>query len=271
MSLKDEIISNLKNQEWSFDTLFPDFDESLKLKSDKSFITSRCAEYYLNSEIDVLINEPATYYPYLITANDSCGFWDYVLEKISSDTIKFRLADFNPEHIESILESLIKIKKNDPIVYSYFKKYIPFILVVEKNEAYSLSTPHLFGTIILSENLFSSTEDVDITLVHELAHQELFLINLIDSLINERFLSSLKYSPFQRKERPPLGRLHASHALFRMSQYSLKSNNCNHNSIKQEFAKMIATLQEFELTRLGNTILESYITFYNRVGCPAGD
>src|SRR5690606_24140787 len=127
------------------------------------------------------------------------------------------------------------------------------------------STPHLFGTIVISESLFFSSEEIDITLVHELAHQELFLINLVDSLINEKFISNLEYSPFQNKERPPMGRLHASHALFRMTEYSFKYKNQSFQQIKYDFGEMIKTLNEYELSDLGNEMLKKYKTFYNNV------
>jgi len=262
---RKKVISNLKNQEWSFDTLFPDFDSSLKLESNKSYITSRCADFYLNIEADISITTQSKDNPYIITNNNSCLFWDIALGKISSVNDKLSLIDNNPEYVELIKKSLEKIKKNNPKVFGYLMNYIPFILIVKKNGAYSLSTPHLFGTIILNESIFSSKEDLEITIVHELAHQELFLINLIDSLINEKFLSNLQYSPFQREERPPLGRLHASHALFRMTEYSLISENKNYKKIEKDFGEMIKTLHDYELSHLGKEILKSYKLFYNNV------
>jgi len=264
VSQKDEIISNFKNQEWSFDTLFPDFDLSLKRHSDKSYITSRCADYYLNIENDISINKPKQA-PYIITKSDGCSFWEIALEIISSENSDLSLAEFKPEYIERVQKTLVSIKKNNPKIIGYLVDYVPFILIVKRNKALSLSTPHLFGAIILSENLFYSKEDLEITLVHELAHQELFLINLIDSLISEKFLSNMKYAPFQKKDRPPLGRLHASHALFRMTEYSIISKKQYSNKIKCDFGGMIESLDDCELSHLGKKILVRYKSFYNKI------
>lgn len=255
----------MENQEWSFDTLFPDFNSSLTLQSNKNYTTSKCADYYLKIEDDIVFKEKTEKPPYLITKKNSCDFWTKSLEKISSFNNKLRLIDHNSEYVELISSSLDRIRKYSPKIFDYLNKYVPFILVVEKNEAYSLSTPHLFGTIIISESLFFSNEDIDITIVHELAHQELFLVNLVDPLIDEKFLTNLEYSPFQNKERPPMGRLHASHALFRMTEYSINSNNQSFQKIKYDFGEMIKTLYDYELSDMGNEILKTYKTFYNNV------
>jgi hypothetical protein len=49
-----------------------------------------------------------------------------------------------------------------------------------------------------------------------LAHQELFLVNLVDRLVNSSSDYALAHAPLQGTERPPIGRLHSAHALFRM-------------------------------------------------------
>lgn len=79
------------------------------------------------------------------------------------------------------------------------------------------SFPQSFGTVYFGNRLSDVTaEDLAISLCHELAHHELFLINLYDRLINPGFDRSLKFAPFQNKERPPIGRLHSLFAIYRM-------------------------------------------------------
>jgi hypothetical protein len=93
-------------------------------------------------------------------------------------------------------------------------------LFVRVNQAgLGASFPQSFGTIYYGNRLTDiASESLAISLGHELAHHELFLINLYDRLVVPEFDKSLRFAPLQKKVRPPIGRLHSLYALFRMIQ-----------------------------------------------------
>ena len=119
------------------------------------------------------------------------------------------------------------------------------------------SYPQSFGTVYFGNRLLDVTVDeLTISLCHELAHHELFLINLYDRLINPEFDRSLRFAPFQNKERPPIGRLHSLFALFRMI---LSQRRCGAD-FANNLIKYTATEESFgsnELTPFANAMLES--------------
>lgn len=101
---------------------------------------------------------------------------------------------------------------------------LPTLFVRVKQPGLGTSFPQSFGTIYYGERVSEiEVEPLAISLSHELAHHELFLINLYDRLINPAFDKSLRFAPLQKKERPPIGRLHSLFALFRMIQTKVKT------------------------------------------------
>jgi HEXXH motif-containing protein len=86
----------------------------------------------------------------------------------------------------------------------------------------SASHPHLWGLLFLAPA--QDEIALSVSLVHELAHQELFLLNLLDPLVQPESLTDSVYSPYQNKNRPSIGRLHSAHALFRMIEIERRLN-----------------------------------------------
>lgn len=126
------------------------------------------------------------------------------------------------------------------------------------------SLPHALGLIFLSDKFWSLNEDeMVIAIAHEIGHQELFLINTIDRLVNSSHDKNMIYAPLQQKNRPPIGRLHSFFALFRMYEVSKKLKleiyikkyrlliEQNYNSLAQD-----------EFTSFGNELIHS---IWNRV------
>lgn len=119
------------------------------------------------------------------------------------------------------------------------------------------SHPKTFGMVFFGNFLMNQpTSQAAISIVHELAHHELFLINLIDRLIDESFDRSEKFSPLQKKSRPPIGRLHALYALFRMTQFmAVAGHEISEN--RQKIGETIDTFESRELTEFSQQLLEA--------------
>ena len=98
-------------------------------------------------------------------------------------------------------------------------------------------------------------EALAISIIHELAHQELFLINLVDRLIRSDVDFRLAHAPYQNKPRPPIGRFHSAHALFRMIQLeeSISPESAERHQLL--LAQTVETFLPNEVTDYGRTIL----------------
>lgn len=97
--------------------------------------------------------------------------------------------------------------------------FLEYALFLDRVQFRGASHPHFLGSLFLHISPSDSIFDFLVSLIHESAHQELFLINFTDRLVNEKYDFNLIHAPYQNKARPPIGRLHSLHALFRMIQF----------------------------------------------------
>lgn len=128
------------------------------------------------------------------------------------------LCSFSDAEKSAINKAADRLKQKWP---DFDEPYRQVTLFVRTRNAVVLgaSFPHTFGAVYYGDNLPKVDGDtLSVSLAHEVAHHELFLINLYDRLIVTEADRFLKYAPLQKKERPPIGRLHAFYALFRMIQ-----------------------------------------------------
>lgn len=117
------------------------------------------------------------------------------------------------------------------------------------------STPHLFGCIFVSQRWIEQPFEKRMTsLVHELAHQELFMVNLVDRLVNSSADYALAHAPLQGTMRPPIGRLHSAHALFRMRNFQ-REVGWESSESDRLLADTCRTFQPGELTPLASELV----------------
>jgi hypothetical protein len=88
-----------------------------------------------------------------------------------------------------------------------------------------------------------------------MAHQELFLVNLLDRLVNEPWDYNQVHAPFQGIKRPPIGRLHSLWALYRMVQFQRSTGNVNqkHQNLLRQNVK---AFEDQELTSFAKKLVE---------------
>ncbi len=102
-------------------------------------------------------------------------------------------------------------------------------------------------------------KNLAVSIVHEMAHQELFLINVLDRLVEESADFSLVHAPFQGIVRPPIGRLHSLYALFRMVEFEKQSGLPNERH-QQLIFDTIDSFQDFELTDFARQLVRAIET-----------
>ena len=88
-----------------------------------------------------------------------------------------------------------------------------------------------------------------------IAHQELFLINLLDRLVNQPFDYNEVHAPFQGTKRPPIGRLHSMWALYRMVQFQKIQNEVDYK-YRELLVKNVEAFEDQELTPFGKKLVE---------------
>ena len=121
------------------------------------------------------------------------------------------------------------------------------------------SHPHAFGCIFFGERIKEFTEkEVAVSIVHEMAHQELFLFNLLDRLVETDADFKLIHAPFQGTVRPTIGRLHSLYALFRMVEFERQAglNSSRHADL------LFATADTFtagDLTDYGASLVDAVV------------
>lgn len=123
------------------------------------------------------------------------------------------------------------------------------------------SNPKAMGAIFLGHAQVQTARALAISIVHEMAHQELFGLNLVDPLVPKGSTQE-SYSPFQGKARPPLGRLHSAHALYRMIGFEKIIAPELVSSHQDLLASTIKTFAASDLTEFGHQLCH---TIYTRV------
>jgi hypothetical protein len=146
-----------------------------------------------------------------------------------------------------LLQSALKIiEQTAPSTYNELINLIDTFVVLDTDGFRSASHPHFIGALFIK--IQNSPMLLATSIIHELAHQELFLINFIDRLVNVKFDYNEIHSPFQNRPRPPIGRLHSAHAIFRMLQFDIQADLNNQQKYKDLLENTILTFNEDELT-----------------------
>jgi hypothetical protein len=141
-------------------------------------------------------------------------FWTAAVGNIHQ---RARFSPANESDRQRLSEAMTTISKYAPATATEVNKRISYVCPFSSEEFRSASHPHYFGAIFA--RLDRTPQDLALSIVHEMAHQELFLLNLLDRLVNAPFDYHLVHAPYQERDRPPIGRLHSAHALFRMVQF----------------------------------------------------
>lgn len=260
-------LPHLLKDSWVLDLIHPQFRQALlgKLHQDPSRSTAELsyAQYRHQTLPAFPTYEKLDPHQFDLISADSSGDnskWELLISQL--DSRGGSLGNTDSEWRETIRNALAIISSEVPATYEALSKNVSGFVTVENTGYWSASHPHFFGLIFLKKR--TSPVDVAISITHELAHQELFLINLLDRLVRSSSDFNLVHAPYQGRPRPPIGRLHSAHALFRMIPLE---RSIRAEASKDHQAKLQATIESFapdELTELGERIIhEVYTSVFN--------
>lgn len=248
-----DILQSVKKHGWLFDHLLPRFRIGLAQRLCSKGLTSVSASmlkastlaYGVISDPKIVVNVDDLY-PNIKSENE---FWGNVQRRLYQGGRVSRPQPVEQRLLERAQNDLSKIF---PEVEKNFSKVIEKICLIRDANLLSSSSPWGFGCIFLGESFFDQDRlDQMYTLIHELAHHELFLINLFDPLVTNDSRKSLRWSPFPKRYRPPYGRLHAGYVLFRLNYYAHYLGRRT-DQFRDFLHKTLGTFESWELTDFGN-------------------
>jgi HEXXH motif-containing protein len=157
-------------------------------------------------------------------------------------------------HHRALEAALELLKERLPGAHAAMTGWVQRILLVQ-GALLSGSSPRFFGCILMPVERFDrSAAMLAGDLVHELAHQELFLLNAYDRLVQPAGDNVWRFSIFAGVRRPTMGRLHAAHAIFRMIQVARAANERS-LLLRGQLWKTARSFRQGELTPLGEAIV----------------
>lgn len=249
---KANIIEDISKGTWALDNLSCKIKERIEkdefFKSKNLIFSPLSVKNYLVTYY-CKINSPFSTLFYNCT--ESIDFNTVILNKINKSGYVDKFSDLEEQAILNALDNIKKINNG----YSIFIDDLSFIKI-KSNDFKSASSPHLIGAIVLTDQInFNNNFELCRSIIHELAHNELFLINFYDRLIKVGQDNEFAYSPYQNQARPPIGRLHSLWAIFRMLQFGRMQNT----SVDKELELFDKTINSLEgiLTEFGNKLIYS--------------
>lgn len=255
------LIQRLSSGSWLFDELMPPFLDKINGSARLSFLNGRripayaatLAYYRVFSEPEVLSAlECGAFTGRTPFRPETRPIWSRLALTVKADSSP---ADLDPSQSAVLSNSWKKLKELDASTGDQFEKIIQAMVALEDSGFGAASTPHLFGCLFVTRQWLGQPFEKRMTsLVHELAHQELFVINLVDRLVNSSCDYALAHAPLQGKARPPIGRLHAAHALFRMRDFQ-KRVGWEHAENDRLLAETCGTFKAGELTPFADELV----------------
>ncbi len=257
MSIAERVLSELEEGRWSVGSIAPSFQRRLKRESQtdssEKNISELCLAFYGKAHLDLVSvqNEKKE----ILLAGLSTQVNTLLKNIFLSDYPNSQLIEFENEISKNLQAALENIEINDSVIACYMKNIVTGFCRVSGVNFRSASHPQAFGIIFLGDGVLEQNEEqLAVSIVHEYAHQELFLINLIDRLVNREFDYNEVHAPFQGKRRPPIGRLHSLWALYRMVQFQKKTSRVSEKYLRL-LSENILAFEENELTPFGESIV----------------
>lgn len=201
------------------DHLIRQFSKAQAHTENKPGLTERCLSHYQKVAL-----------PEVVLKSKSLGLQDLEMSanaKYAIDAIfkkELEQAEVRESFLsleaEKIGAAMTLISNSNPQLYRLILKVVTVFLRADNVHFRSASHPHILGALVFGPKVVDQTvEGIAVSIVHELAHQELYLLNLLDRLVMKEFDYNEIHAPFQGRKRPPIGRLHSLWALYRMIQF----------------------------------------------------
>ncbi len=167
-----------------------------------------------------------------------------------------KLALVGPEELNELSAAVSLMIRVYPAIEKELK-FVQQFVFFESDTWMASSQPHFLGAIFLNRRLLKDKMLLAETIVHELAHQEFFCLNIFDRVVQQSADQKVVFAPFQKRDRPTIGRVHAAHSLYRTCQF-LKAA-ANEGLFLQEaklLRETVATFSPGDLTEFGEFLVE---------------
>lgn len=271
MSLKESALKTIETGAWTFDVLAPRFRSALVGRI-LSAQDGRGESLENRSLMELTLR---AYEPRIVRSWQGFKNQGRFLDRASGDdlTVQALIAEkvfgggtpssFSSSDLTLISQAEAYLRQASPTVASLKDRWAPSFMKLANVGFRSGSHPHAFGCIFFGDRISEfSVPEVATSIVHELAHQELFLLNLVDRLVESDADFKLVHAPFQGTKRPTIGRLHSLYALFRMVEFqrALGLLSTRHSDM------LLATSQTFDprdLTEYGERLVNAVVARTN--------
>lgn len=257
MSLVEQVLSELENGEWCLQNIAPSFQrrlaKGLQVDPNAKNLSALCMGFYgkVHPEHILFPNLSQAINPnQLSNAARNIIEATFIGEYEGSSICAFEI-----ETRDKLQEALTLVEQADKDLSFLRKENINGFLRITGVNFRSASHPHIFGLILLGDGVRQQTsQQLAVSIVHEMAHQELFLVNLLDRLVNQPFDYNEVHAPFQGTKRPPIGRLHSLWALYRMVQFQRSTGEIN-KKYQDLLRQNVEAFQDQELTSFAKKLV----------------
>ena len=255
--MAERILSELENGEWCLQDISPSFQRrlanGLQVDPYAKNLSALCMGFYGKVHPDHILLPNLSH---AINPNQLSVAARNIIEATFVEEYQGSCIEvFEAETRSKLQEALTFVEQADKNLSALRKANITGFLRVTGVNFRSASHPHIFGLILLGDGIRQQTsQQLAISVVHEMAHQELFLVNLLDRLVNQPFDYNEVHAPFQGTKRPPIGRLHSLWALYRMVQFQRSTGEIN-KKYQDLLRENVEAFQDQELTSFAKKLV----------------
>lgn len=200
--------------------------------------------------------------------SDLPQFWRAVLHSFNTNPYSpisgsIHYCQPTPKHHRAFDAALGLLAERLPATHAALMRWIQRVMVVQGEageDAVAGSSPRFLGCILVPAKYFERpAAALAGELVHEMAHQELFVLNAYDRLVQPSADNVLRYSIFAGVRRPTIGRLHAAHAMFRMIQVA-RATEQGSRILRGKLRLTLRTFRSDDLTPFAQRIVQDVYT-----------
>jgi hypothetical protein len=265
----EELKLQLNKHNWSIEVLYgpvkAQLFKTLKIEeSDETSLTYLTSKFYSPGRIESQLSakKVSKLKVFPLESNSANYIGKQIVELYGKGTL-LKDPELNVIASEYIKDFISFCETNEK--YRVLLTFLENIFLVDEVNFRGASHPHFLGSLFLQIRKADSKFDFLVSAIHETAHQELFLINFVDRLVNSKFDFNMVHAPFQNQLRPPIGRLHSLHALFRMLQFIFiyEPNNPKLEHLVSKFKNSVKSIGSSELTDFGKFLLEDVYESYS--------